>query len=179
MRRGWGGHIWLKKITARHWCVCERERGGGSQCSVVCVCVRVWERETRSSNCKHIRASSLCLSRDSVPVSGPDVMVKLWTDGKTKDIINCLYMNFESWSSRLWYGALHFRLVLVVFGQSQCSGSVGQSEQTVLVGKEELCGKRSVWERRGIPTIMYSIWNIICFLTLKHVNIFCYTKYTE
>ncbi len=32
-----------------------------------------------------------------------------WTDGKTKDIINCLYFNFESWSLRLWKGALHFR----------------------------------------------------------------------
>ncbi len=26
---------------------------------------------------------------------------------------------------------------LVVFGQSQCSGSVGQSEQTVLVGRRD------------------------------------------
>ncbi len=32
-----------------------------------------------------------------------------WTDGKTKDIINYLYIYFESWSSRLWKGALHFR----------------------------------------------------------------------
>ncbi len=34
---------------------------------------------------------------------------RAWTDGKTKDIINCLYFNFESWSSWLWKGALHFR----------------------------------------------------------------------
>ncbi len=32
---------------------------------------------------------------------------------------------------------LHFRLVLVVFGQSQCSGSAGQSEQTALVGRRD------------------------------------------
>ncbi len=27
---------------------------------------------------------------------------QVWTDGKTKDIINCLNIHFESWSSRLW-----------------------------------------------------------------------------
>ncbi len=27
---------------------------------------------------------------------------------------------------------------LVVFGQSQCTGSVGQSEQTVLVGRRDI-----------------------------------------
>ncbi len=30
---------------------------------------------------------------------------------------------------------LHFQPVLVVFSQSQCTGSVGQSEQTALVGR--------------------------------------------
>ncbi len=73
---------------------------------------------------------------------------RAWTDGKTKDIINCLYFNFESWSSRLWKGALHFRLVLVVFGQSQCSGSVGQSEQTVLVGRRDFV-ENEAFERGG------------------------------
>ncbi len=34
---------------------------------------------------------------------------RAWTDGKTKDIINCLYFHFKSWSSRLWKGALNFR----------------------------------------------------------------------
>ncbi len=32
---------------------------------------------------------------------------------------------------------LHFRRVRVVFDQSQCSGSVGQSEQTALVGRRD------------------------------------------
>ncbi len=50
-------------------CVCERE----SQRSVVCVCV--CERELVV---KHIRASSLCLSRDSVPL-GFELMIKLMT----------------------------------------------------------------------------------------------------
>ncbi len=60
-------------------CVCERERDVTSQRSVLPV------RNGLKSQlvCKHIRASSQCLSRDSVPLSG-------WTDGKTKDIINDL-----------------------------------------------------------------------------------------
>ncbi len=68
----------------------------------VCVCVCVWERESERQGhvtvesavlivacLKHIQASSLSLSHDSVPLSA-------WTDGKTKDIINCLYIYFES-----------------------------------------------------------------------------------
>ncbi len=34
-------------------------------------------------------------------------LFRAWTDGKTKDTINCLYIHFECWSSRLWKGALH------------------------------------------------------------------------
>ncbi len=68
-------------------------------CSCVCsrVCSRVWEGDTVTQPllvCKHIRAS-LCLS--------PTLA---WTDTKTKDIINNLYIYFKCWSSRLWKGAL-------------------------------------------------------------------------
>ncbi len=59
---------------------------------------------------------------------------------------------------------------LVVFGQSQCTVPVGQSEQTVLVGRRDFVEAG----HRG-PKIMYSILKIV-FLTLKHVKIFCYTK---
>ncbi len=146
-------------------CVCvwerererERERGGHSAASCVCVCVcvcvcarvrvcvRVREGDKVTSQpqlvCKYIRASSLRLSATLFPS-------RAWTDGKTKDIINCLYIYFESWSSRLWKGALHFRLVLVVFGQSQCSGLVGQSEQTALVGRMDFV-ENEAFERGG------------------------------
>ncbi len=37
---------------------------------------------------------------------------------------------------------------LVVLGQSQCSGSVGQSEQTVLVGKRDFV-ENETFERGG------------------------------
>ncbi len=67
--------------------VCKREREGereierGSQhsvCVCVCVCARAFtcmrDGDTVTSPprlvCKHIRASSLCLSHDSVPLSG-------------------------------------------------------------------------------------------------------------
>ncbi len=95
---------------------------------------------------------------------------RTWTDGKTKDIINCLYIYIERWSSRLGKGPLHLRRVLAVFGQSQGTVPVGQSEQTALIGKMDFVEK---------TTIMYNIWKVKCFWTLKHVNIFCYTKYTK
>ncbi len=44
--------------------------------------------------------------------------------------------------------------VVVVFAQSQCTVSVGQSEQTVLVGRRDKCLREA--GHRG-PTIMYSI----------------------
>ncbi len=74
---------------------------------------------------------------------------RAWTDGKTNDIINCLYIYFESWSSRFWKGPLHFWLMLVLFGQSQCTVtmSTGQSEQTVLVGRRGFVEK-DPFERR-------------------------------
>ncbi len=109
----------------------------------VCVlaCVREGDTVTQPRLvCKLIRASSLCLS--------PLILSWTWTDGKTKDIINCLYIYFESWSSRLSKGALHFRLLLAVFGQSQCTVPVGQSEQTALVGRRDFVEKEA-FERGG------------------------------
>ncbi len=101
----------------------------------VCVWVRERERESHSGVsclngglCTNTYKHHHCVCHATLFPS------QAWTDGKTKDIINCLYFYFERWSSRLWKGALHFQRVLVVFGQSQCTGSVGQSEQTVLVG---------------------------------------------
>ncbi len=45
---------------------------------------------------------------------------------------------------------------LVVFGQSQCTGPVGQSEQTAFVGKRDFVENEAEAGHRG-PTIMYSI----------------------
>ncbi len=82
---------WLFKCRVFTHCVCvcslvcvcerERERERVKVQSHVCMCSRVWERETRSHNqrvCKHIRTSSLCLSRDS-SLLGLEQMVKLRT----------------------------------------------------------------------------------------------------
>ncbi len=46
----------------------------------------------------------------------------------------------------------------MVFGQSQCTVPVGQSEQTVLVGRRDFA-ENEAFERGGHrgPTIMYSI----------------------
>ncbi len=116
-------------------CVCERERDRVTSqhinylnrglCVWVCVCVCVRERERereresdrvtsqRSVQCVRNRLNRglfantykhhHCVRHATLFPS------RAWTDGKTKDIINCLYFYFESWSSRLWKGALHFR----------------------------------------------------------------------
>jgi len=84
-------------------CVCERE---SHSCSVVCVCVcvcvcsLVWERKTRSHN-RGLCANTYKLHTICNATLSPFLA---WTDGKTKDIINCLYFSFESWSSRLCKG---------------------------------------------------------------------------
>ncbi len=114
----------------------------------VCVCVCVWEREREG----HITVESaflisgLCTAntyKQHHCVCHVTLFPsRTWTDGKTKDIINRLYFYFERWSSRLWKGALQFRRVLAVFGQSQCTVPVGQSEKTALVGRRDFAFER-------------------------------------
>ncbi len=138
----------------------------------VCVCVCV--RGTGSHHSGVYSPSEIVLIAACVQTHTSIITVchvtlfpsRAWTDGKTKDIINCLYIYFESWSSWLWRGVLHFRCVLVVFGQSQCTGSVGQSEQTALVVRRDFVENEAEAGHRG-PTIMYSIWKIMCFLNIK------------
>ncbi len=65
----------------------------------------VWERETRSHNhglCANTYELHHCVCHTTLFRS------RAWTDGKTKDIINFFYFSFESWSSQLWKGELHF-----------------------------------------------------------------------
>ncbi len=178
------------RITSQHISYLNR-----SVCVCVCVCLWMWERETGSLhsgvsclNCglcmcerarerdrvtsqwsqrswsrlvyKHIRASSLCLSRDSVLLSA-------WSDGKTKDIINCLYIYFERRSSQLWKGVLLSEVACGVRPITMhCAGWPIRAD--CACRKEGLCRKRRVWEagHRG-TTIMYSIWKKICFLNTK------------
>ncbi len=148
---------------ARRVCVCVRERESHhSAASFVSVCVCEKEREgdtvTRQRLvCKHIRASSLCLSRNSVSLSA-------WTDGKTKDIINCLRYKFESWSLRLWKGALHVRRGLWCSADHNALCQLANQSRLGFSGGGSLCLREA--GHRG-PTIMYSIWNIICFLNNK------------
>ncbi len=85
---------------------------------------------------KHIGASSLCLSLDCSPL-GLELMLKLRT------LLTVFTLNLKDDAK----GALHFRLVLVVFGQSQCTVSVGQSEQTVLVRRRGFVETNNVFER--------------------------------
>ncbi len=72
------------------------------------VCVRERERQG------HITVESAVLIAACVQTHTSFISVSChmtlspspaWIDGKTKDIINCLYIYFESWSSQLWKGA--------------------------------------------------------------------------
>ncbi len=100
-------------------------------CALVCVCVCVWERErerervtSQSRVCvcvcvcscvcergRHGHITTMaCVQTHTSFITVCHVTLfpsRAWTDGKTKDIINCLYIYFESWSSRLWRGVLH------------------------------------------------------------------------
>ncbi len=111
-------------------CVRERE-GGGVHSAAQCVCVRERERERVTSQpllCANT-GSSLCLSRDCSSLR-LELMVKLRT--------LLTVFTFILKANAGDYGKVRFRLVLVVFGQSQCSGPVGQSEQTALVRRRDL-----------------------------------------
>ncbi len=145
---------WLFKCRVLHFVcvcvcvrarVCERERETGSYHNTSAILISACVQTHRSFITESV--TRLCSS------FGLELMVKL-----------SLYIHFESWSSRLWKGALHFRRVLAVFGQSQCSGSVGQSEQTALVGRRDFVENEAF--ERG-PTIMYSIWKTMCFLNIE------------
>ncbi len=95
----------------------------------VCVCVCVWvrerererERDSVTASQRSVQPVRNCLNRGLCANTYKHhhcvchttlFPSRAWTDRKTKDIINCLYIHFESWSSRLRKGALHFRCSL-------------------------------------------------------------------
>ncbi len=89
-------------------------------CVGVCVCSSVWARETWSHNRGLCTANTYehhhCVCNSTL------LPFWAWTDGKTKDIINFTFI-LKAKALDYRKGALYFRLVLVVFGQSQCTGS--------------------------------------------------------
>ncbi len=82
------------------------ERGSLHTCVCVCVCACMCERGRNG----HTIAACVQTHMGFITVSHATLFPsRALIDGKTKDIIYCLSYNFESWSSRLWKGALHFR----------------------------------------------------------------------
>ncbi len=81
-----------------------------------------------------------------------------------------------SFSLAIMERGVTFPTHIVVFSQSQCSGSVSQSEQTALVGRRDFVENvsQAFRERRGIEDKYLK--KLCIFGTLKHVNKFCYTK---
>ncbi len=134
------------------------------------------ERETVTSHSGVYSASEIVLIAAflqthtriiTVSVTRPCSPPRAWTDGKTKDIINCLYIHSESWSSRLWKGALHFDVACGVRPITMHCASWPIRAHCAFV-KERLCINRSVWERRGIEDLQYvQYWKIMCFLNIK------------
>ncbi len=90
-----------------------------------CVCVRERERE-------RVTAAELCVC--------VCVCVCLFVQG-----VFTLVLKAEA---RDYGKGRTFPTWLVMFGQSQCTGSVGQSEQTVLVGKRDFVENKA-FERGG------------------------------
>ncbi len=87
-------------------------------------------RETRShhnrSLCANIYEHHYCVCQATL------FLFLAWTDGKTKDIV-VFTLILKAKARDYGKGLLY--VTLVVFGQSQCTGPVGQSEQTALVGR--------------------------------------------
>ncbi len=132
---------WLFKWVLRIVCVCV--------CVCVCMCMCVRERESHSCSvmCVCLCVHSLCANTyklNHCVCHSTQLSFRGWTDGKTKDIINCLYFSFESWSSRLWKGELHLRCGL------WCSANL---RADCVCRKERLCRKLSIWERWGIEDL--------------------------
>ncbi len=112
--------------------------------SIWCVCVRVraWERETRSHNrglCANTYEHHHCVGHATLFPS------RAWNDGKTKDIINGLYIYFYISDECLWCSANHNAMCQLA-NQSRLRLSEGGA---------------------FLPTIMYSIWKRMCFLNIK------------
>ncbi len=105
-------------------------------CVCVCVCSRVRERETWSHHNRGLFANTYELHHCVCHVTlFPS---QAWTDGKTKDIINLSLLLYWKLKLAIMERGVTFPTRLVVFGQSQCTVPVGQSEQTVLVERGTL-----------------------------------------
>ncbi len=158
-------------------------------CVCVCVCVCVWEGNRVTSQ-RSVQPIRNCLNRGLCTAN-------------TYEHHHCVYD--VTLIKLTWKLKLTIMVRSVTFPTHACGVrpiTMHVVSWPIRAGcacwKEELCRKLCVWEMRGIEklkvhlwkchnmcynnkgtTIMYSIWKIMCFLTLKHVNIFCYTKYTK
>ncbi len=119
-------HTPLKRLSQTH------PHMSTSRCGNICirhvsitaiVLKQPWQREAVNSNAFYGRQSRL------------ELMVKLRT-------------LHSFWKLTIMEKSVTFSTSLVVFGQSQCSVSVGQSEQTVLVGRRDFV-ENEAFERGG------------------------------
>ncbi len=150
-------------------CVRERERDRVTSQHIsylnrgLCVCLRERQRERDRVTSQHMRYLNcgLCANTYELHVSvtrlcspfGLELMVKLGT------LLTVFTFNFESWSLRLWKGALHFwRGLWCSANHNALCQLANQSRLCLLEGNTV---ENEAFERG--PTIMYSIWKVMFF----------------
>ncbi len=111
--------MFVISLSTSYWLlqsVCERDRVTSAILIATCMCVR--ERNGHSvQRVKVLIAACLHIHKSIITeCHATQFPSQAWTDGKTKDIINCLYFSFESWRllmiSRLFEPGLNINLNL-------------------------------------------------------------------
>ncbi len=166
----------LRCVCVRaHLRVCEREKGSHhstsailiAACLCVCVCVPVCvcERE-REKGSHHSRVQPIRnrLNRGLCTITYKHhhcvchttlFLSRAWTDGKTNNIINCLYFTLILKAEAGDYGKGHY-ISDAACGvrpiTMHCASWPIRAD--CACQKEGLCRKLSVWERRGIEDLL-------------------------
>ncbi len=142
-----------------------------SVCARVCVCV--WERETGShhsevscpnrSLCANTYKHHHCVCHVTLFLFGA------WTDGKTKSIINCIYIYLKKWSLLIMVRGITFPTSACGVPPITMHCVIWPIRADCACRKEGLCIKMTCLREAGhrVPTIMHSIWRIICFFNIK------------
>ncbi len=137
---------WLFKCgVLRVMCVCVRERESKLQrcvCVCACVCERVRQGHTTTA-CVQTHTSFITVSVTRLcSASKLELMVKL------RSLLTVFTFSFEMLKLAIMERGVTFLTRLVMFGQSKCTGSVGQSEQTALIGRRDFV-ENEAFERGG------------------------------
>ncbi len=137
-------------------CVCEREWGEQGHITVEWTVDPQWISDFHQKS-QHVG----CLNRGLSTANTYEhhhcichatlFSFRAWTDGKTNDIINCLYIYFESWSSIIVRGITFLTHACGVWPITMHCVS-WPIRADCAYRKKGLCRKH-VWDRRGIEEL--------------------------